>query len=142
MMWHEFEQIAGYEVSYDDYKNIIEPMYMAIPEGISKAEFVKMINKKRFALPTKKEMINEMRDIAEIIQELCGHRSAYKEEEELNKLAKSYVKRFFGDLNTDSQLWMYFNKEYEYPELQRGCTYPVKLRIGRDNYEYECIELI
>ena len=30
MMKHEFEQIAGYEVTWEDYTNIIEPMYMAI----------------------------------------------------------------------------------------------------------------
>lgn len=30
MMKHEFEKIAGYEVTNEDYNNIIEPMYMAI----------------------------------------------------------------------------------------------------------------
>ena len=52
MMKHEFEAIAGYEVSTEDYNNIIEPMYMAT--NLSKAEFVKTISKKRFAV-TKKE---------------------------------------------------------------------------------------
>lgn len=42
MMKHEFEALAGYEVTYEDYSKIIEPMYMAIPESISKQEFVKI----------------------------------------------------------------------------------------------------
>ena len=46
MMKHEFEELAGYEVSNDDYNNIIEPMYMAT--NMSKADFVKCIDKKRF----------------------------------------------------------------------------------------------
>ena len=50
MMKHEFEAIAGYEVSWEDYNNIIEPMYLAIPESISKQEFVKMVNRKRFEI--------------------------------------------------------------------------------------------
>ena len=48
MMKHEFEAIAGYEVSEEDYRKIIEPMYMAT--DLSKEEFVKVINKKRFAI--------------------------------------------------------------------------------------------
>lgn len=51
MMKYEFEELAGYEVSSDDYNNIIEPMYMAV--DVDKREFVKMIDKKRFALKTK-----------------------------------------------------------------------------------------
>lgn len=53
MMKHEFEQIAGYEVSWEDYNNIIEPMYMAT--NLSKAEFVKILDKKRFAVQKKVE---------------------------------------------------------------------------------------
>ena len=48
MMHHEFEELAGYEVSYDDYTNIIEPMYNAT--NLSKREFVKTLDRKRFEL--------------------------------------------------------------------------------------------
>ena len=51
MMKHEFEALAGYEVSYEDYDKIIEPMYMATT--LSKEEFVKVIDKKRFAIVKK-----------------------------------------------------------------------------------------
>lgn len=47
MMKHEFEELAGYEVSNEDYDKVIEPMYMAL--NMSKAEFVKCLDKKRFA---------------------------------------------------------------------------------------------
>ncbi len=46
MMKQEFEALAGYEVSAEDYNNIIEPMYMAT--DLSKQEFVKTINRKNF----------------------------------------------------------------------------------------------
>lgn len=39
MMKHEFEALAGYEVSFEDYNRIIEPMYMATE--LSKEDFVK-----------------------------------------------------------------------------------------------------
>ena len=53
MMKHEFEEIAGYEVSREDYDNIIEPMYMAT--NLTKQEFVKTISKKRFAVVRKEK---------------------------------------------------------------------------------------
>lgn len=53
MMKHEFEELAGYEVSVEDYDNIIEPMYMAT--NLTKQEFVKTISKKRFAIVKKEE---------------------------------------------------------------------------------------
>ena len=55
MMKHEFEALAGYEVSFEDYNRVIEPMYMATE--LSKEDFVKCIDRKRFALPTKAELL-------------------------------------------------------------------------------------
>lgn len=46
MMKQEFEKLAGYEVSAEDYNNIIEPMYSAT--NLSKQDFVKTINRKAF----------------------------------------------------------------------------------------------
>lgn len=54
MMKHEFEALAGYEVSREDYDNIIEPMYLAT--NLTKQEFVQTLNKKRFAI-VKKEKV-------------------------------------------------------------------------------------
>ena len=58
MMQQEFEKLAGYEVSTSDYHDIIEPMYMAV--NLSKQEFVKVVDKKRFALKTKSQIISEI----------------------------------------------------------------------------------
>lgn len=92
MMKHEFEELAGYEVSFDDYTKIIEPMYTATE--LSKAEFVKCIDKKRFALKTEKQYRREMKEIAEKVMDKCGHVGTYSEEEELETLCKEYANRF------------------------------------------------
>ena len=55
MMREEFERLAGYEVSLEDYENIIEPMYMATE--MSKQDFVKCINRKRFEVKAEKKQI-------------------------------------------------------------------------------------
>lgn len=130
MMWKEFEEIAGYEVSYDDYHDIIEPMYMAIPDSVSKTEFVKMINKKRFALKTKDQIIKRMREIAKYLKETCDHFTDYGAKEELEKLRSEYEKRFtsgFAMIITETTLPDY-----------RGCSYPSELYIQSDwNSSYD-----
>ncbi len=71
MMKNEFEALAGYEVTWEDYNNIIEPMYMAT--SLSKSEFVKVLDKSRFALKTEKELIAEARKEAKHLEHICGH---------------------------------------------------------------------
>lgn len=141
MMKHEFEKLAGYEVSYEDYKNIIEPMYMAT--DLSKADFVKCIDRKRFALPTKKQVISQMKKIAQHLMETCGHFTDYKAEMELEKIAHAYAGRFLGlDWTNDTKVYTIFLRGYEFPEIKRGCTFPKELVIGRGDREYERITLV
>lgn len=141
MMHEEFEKLAGYEVSDEDYHDIIEPMYMAT--NMKKEDFIKCLDRKRFALPTKKEMIREMRKEAKHLFEICGHSTDYDSEERLEKLAKKYLKRFYGvDWSTDMEAYALIMREYEYPEIQRGCTFPKELILGRGNCEYERITLV
>ena len=83
MMKHEFEAIAGYEVSEEDYRKIIEPMYMAT--DLSKEEFVKVINKKRFAIKSKKELVCEMKKIAKHLKDTCDHFTDFEAKEQLEK---------------------------------------------------------
>lgn len=52
MMKFEFEELAGYEVSNEDYDNIIEPMYMSV--NLPKQEFVKVVDRKRFEVKPQK----------------------------------------------------------------------------------------
>ena len=142
MMKHEFEALAGYEVTSEDYKNIIEPMYMALPD-VTKQEFVKMIDRKRFALPTKKQIVNQMKKIAKHLMETCEHYTDWKAQDELEKIAHDYAKRFYGlDWSNDTKVWTIFTREYAYPEIQRGCTYPKELVVGYGEREYERINLI
>ena len=94
MMKHEFEKLAGYEVTTEDYNNIIEPMYMAT--NLDKAEFVKCISKERFALPTKAQMERKMRKIARFIFENAGARYFGDEEQEICDILKDYALRFYG----------------------------------------------
>ena len=129
MMWKEFEELAGYEVSYEDYTNIIEPMYMSL-EDVTKQEFVGMINKKRFALPTKRQLINKMKELARFCERNCRYQSCYETEKELEELADKYIARFYGQGNAC------FNRGYEFPELERGCTYPKELVIWTRFSEY------
>lgn len=91
MMKHEFEALAGYEVSADDYNNIIEPMYMAT--SLSKEDFVKTISKKRFALKPISKIVKEMRQVAQELKETCDHYTDYKAKERLEALIDEYMER-------------------------------------------------
>lgn len=102
MMKHEFEALAGYEVSFEDYNRVIEPMYMATE--LSKEDFVKCIDRKRFALPTKAELLAAMRKEAKHLYDICGRCCDFESEQRLERLAHTYLKRVYGvDWTVDSQ---------------------------------------
>lgn len=134
MMKHEFEQIAGYEVSTEDYNNIIEPMYMAT--NLSKQEFVKTISKKRFVLKPVKTIIKEMRSCAESLKETCTHYTDWETKDRLEALAREYIGRKYGD----SKLVTFGISE----QMRFTCYYPVSIEIfGTDTYKtIETINLI
>ena len=117
MMKHEFEKIAGYEVSFEDYNNIIEPMYMAT--NLDKADFVKCVDRKRFALKTQQQSINGIKKEAKHLFEICGRRHDYESEGRIERQLAELENRFGG-------IW-YTLREYEMPEIKRGCTYPETL---------------
>lgn len=144
MMWQEFENLAGYEVTYETYTNIIEPMYMALPESVSKSDFIKMLDKKAFALPTKKELVKEMKKIANFLFENCGIRSYHEERENLEEIAAKYVKRFYGMKRGDNDGFWFFTDRYAYCGVRqdRGCSFPEELVIYRGNTELERIVLV
>lgn len=134
MMKHEFETIAGYEVSEEDYRKIIEPMYMAT--DLSKEEFVKVINKKRFAIKSKKELVCEMKKIAKHLKDTCDHFTDFAAKEQLEKLAEEYKNRIAP------QGGFLINTRYTLEHLGdcRGCSYPEEIEIY--NSEYHTIERI
>lgn len=119
MMIQEFEKLAGYEVNYNDYVNIIEPMYMAVK--LNKADFIQCLNRKRFEVKkkTERQYINEIKKIAEFLYDNCGRSSFWKEKDQIAKLTREMEKQFGYIVFTIDG--------YEYPEVQRGCTYPREL---------------
>ena len=64
-MYTEFIEIAGYEVSFVDYSEIIEPMYNAT--SLDKWSFVKCIDRKRFEV--KREMSEEEKELINSLKE-------------------------------------------------------------------------
>lgn len=131
MMWKEFEEIAGYEVSYEDYHNIIEPMYLAIPEYISKQDFVKMLDKKRFALKPYSKLKGEMRILAKSLKESCIHYTDYQTIEDLNERIQQYIARKY-----------IYHTGYHFKEdAIGGCHYPHTIVIY-DTNTYRTLEEI
>jgi len=132
MMKDEFEAIAGYEVSGEDYRNIIEPMYMATE--LSKEDFVKCIDKKRFALKPLNRLVKEMRQCADRLMESCTHYTDYATKNRLETLVKEYVDRKYGE---------YANYYISTKELFT-CYYPYSLEIcGRNSGKiFETIKLV
>ena len=137
MMQHEFEELAGYEVSTEDYNNIIEPMYMAV--NLSKAEFVKTVNKKRFALKPVKNIVKEMKAVAKHLQETCEMYTDWEAKEKLEALVKEYIER---------KGWKGIaghNYDHGFTGIgYRGCAYPKRVEIyGLKKYNtFEKIELV
>ena len=131
MMKHEFEKLAGYEVTDEMYDKVIEPMYMSLE--VSKQEFVKMLNKKYFALPTQNECLNKLKAVARKIYEACGFRTTHDEEAELQELADEFAARFY-----DSEA--YLNME----PTPSGCSFvrSIEIYCRRRNIEVETINLI
>lgn len=128
MMQSEFETLYGHEVSHDDYWDIIQPMYMATT--LTKEDFVKCLDRKRFALPTRAELLKRMRTEVKHLHDVCGHYTDYESHERLQLLLDEFDNRF-GAHST----WL--APEYEFPSLRRGCSYPRYLHIG----ELEVIDL-
>jgi len=124
MMKHEFEALAGYEVSVSDYDNIIEPMYMAT--DLSKADFVKVICKERFALKSREEIIQEMKEIAGHLKKTCDNYTDYEAEEKLKELAEEYKSRF-----APYKGGFFLNTRHTLEHLGecRGCSYPAELEV-------------
>lgn len=129
MMWHEFENIAGYQVTCEDYHDYIEPMYMAL-DGVTKQEFVRMIDKKRFALKSPEKCLREVRKEARNLFAICGIATDYDSERRMYEAAKEYALRKYGiEWGKDKDAYTRFEYEYQYPD-RKGCSYPAKLVIG------------
>ena len=102
MMKHEFEEMVGKEVTVETFE-MYEAMYMALPEHVSKQEFVKMLNIK--AIPENPEATarceaNERRKQA-IKEKIAG----IKEEIERLKRFREMYKTQIDDFEKREYRW-------------------------------------
>lgn len=135
MTKQEFEALAKIEVSNEKYYKVIEPMYMAT--DLSKQEFIATLNLKAFALPSRRQMITEMKRLARHLYETCEHYTDYNAKDALDSLMKQYYKRFYGrDWATDTKCFCYTNEE-----RLIGCYYPYEIVMGYDHETYEKINI-
>ena len=111
MMWHEFEMIAGYSVTQQDYEEYIEPMYMALGGEVTKQDFVQMVNKKRFALPDPAAILRQVRKEARRQRALCGTGAC--DMKPLREKAELYAERKFGK---GANVYFEYHIEYGYHE--------------------------
>ena len=128
MMKHEFERLAGYEVSAEDYNKIIEPMYMAT--DLSKEEFAKVVSKSRFALKPLSRIERMMKKIAAHLEETCNQFTDYEAKEELEKLAIEYKDRIGA-----KGYWISENMRW-------SCFYPTKIEFYGETRTMTEINLI
>lgn len=128
MMHEEFEKLMGCNVKYDTYVNIIEPMYMALP-NVSKEDFCKLLNKKAIELKPITKYRLEAKKIMEHLRETCEH---YTDHDAIEKL-DSLLSAMCSDYG-----WKGFTIEYGYyyEEIKRGCRYPKKINIYTNSYDY------
>ena len=64
MMQSEFESLMDVQVSWETYHNIVEPMYMSLPEHINKLQFVAMLNPDYFRRLREDEIRQKLDDEA------------------------------------------------------------------------------
>ena len=92
MMKCEFETLIGKEVSYETFE-MYESMYSALPENISKVDFVNMLNIK--AIPESEEAIERRKKREEFINDIkdqiAGKKADIKYFEQENERYRSYI---------------------------------------------------
>jgi len=128
MTKQEFTQIAGYEVSDNDYYDIIEPMYMAT--NLSKKDFIQTLNKKRFALRPLTTIRREMRKCADQLKQTCTHYTDYATETQLDNLILEYIER--------KGYCAHYLITYD---RRQGCSYPVQVTVYETS-DYATLENI
>lgn len=132
MIKEEFERLAGYEVSLEDYQTIIEPMYMAT--DLDKLAFVECLNKKRFAIQPLSGIIKEMKQCAASLKETCTHYTDQPTLDKLDSLVEKYIARKYPNID--------MTYRYEDKELWT-CYYPARVIIRSSkssNGPHEVIE--
>lgn len=130
MKKHEFEQLAGYAVSSEDFEKVIEPMFKATT--LSERDFVKCLDKKRFAL-SEKQLRNEMAIEARHLMETGDTYKDFDSWDRIDDLAREYTKRF-----SKGDDWYFREKhtgDWFWGAEGRGANFPVSLVIDDLNFQ-------
>lgn len=93
MMKCEFETLIGKEVSYETFK-MYESMYSALPENISKVDFVNMLNIK--AIPESEEAIHRRMEKEQFVHDIKQQIANLKEKIEYEQAC---IDRYTSYLN-------------------------------------------
>ena len=103
-------------------------MYMAT--NLNKEEFVKVLDKSRFALKTREELIEEMKKIAEHLKKTCENYTDYEAKEKLEAIAEQYKERVSPNGG------YLINKRYTMEHLGHciGCSYPAEIEVYDRSY--------
>ena len=92
MLKSEFESLIGKEVSYETFE-MYESMYSALPENISKVDFVNMLNIK--AIPESEEAVKRRQEreglVSDIKDQIEGKKAEIKYFERENERYRSYI---------------------------------------------------
>lgn len=103
MMKCEFEEMVGKEVTEETYR-IYEQMYTALPENVTKQQFVAMldiaaipesdsaIKRREEAEKFRQEILNEIAGLQKEVKEVNADIERYKEYMELNDMDRDFWK--------------------------------------------------
>lgn len=109
MMKQEFEKLAGYEVSDWDYYHIIEPMYTNV--YLDKEEFIKTLNKKRFALPTSREIVKKLKAKTKLYVETLptDWNRAFEIKGEIEQMGREFASKYYHWGADPHNEWLYLD---------------------------------
>ena len=139
-MKHEFEKLAGYEVTWEDYNNIIEPMYMAT--NLNKQDFVKTLNKQRFAVTSQEKYVGKLKMLARSLKDTCEHYTDTETLQEFTKTIFAYIDRMWGIYGyKDVNYTVEHGYTYEHLGVCRGCCYPKRITFYSTN-NYKTLQVL
>ena len=134
MNYEEFIKIAGYEVSFETYKKVIEPMYMST-DIIDKKEFCKSFSKKLFGIKSTDKLLKEINKTAKFMKENTDRELQRKAWYEFKELCEDYTKRTYlanyytYDKDEDNGFWSYPTVIRIWKKSEEGFNeYPLELK--------------
>lgn len=103
MMKCEFETLIGKEVSYETFKTY-ESMYSALPENISKVDFVNMLNIK--AIPESEEAIHRRMEKEQFVHDIKQQIADLKEKIEYEQRNVERYTTYIEEATPEEKDWV------------------------------------